>query len=119
MDGKNLKAPAVASHFGVKEQTIHHWRSRGVPDGRLDYVRRLMSEWSSINPFGPRIVLNPSESQFRRWNKASLAVNQTVEDWAINGLDQLAAEWESENRYPRVAEDPVEYNAKSSSSGPA
>lgn len=45
MDDRRLKAANVCKPMQVSEQTIHQWRSYGVPARRAPHVKRFMSEW--------------------------------------------------------------------------
>jgi hypothetical protein len=93
MDENHLKAPMITEHFGISEQTIHNWRSMGVPPRRQEHARRLILEWNNRktgSPLGARLILNPTEDEFRLWNQAALESGQLIEDWAIQGLTNLA-----------------------------
>jgi len=52
MDDRRLKASDVCNALQVSEQTIHQWRSYGVPARRQPHVERYMAEWvdPSTNP---------------------------------------------------------------------
>jgi hypothetical protein len=97
MDEHGLTARTVAHELNAEEQTIRNWRSQGVPKRRQPHVELFMKEWDSRQgnapaPLGQNLVLRPSEDQWTAWEEAALAAGEKVTDWAINGLNQLAAE---------------------------
>ncbi len=92
MDGLKLKSPAVASRFGVTEQTIRHWRSQGVPPNRQDFVSRIISDWDKTPTTGIPIRVFATDEQFDAWSQAALADGKVLKDWATDGLDLLARE---------------------------
>lgn len=93
MNSLKLKAPAVAARFGITDQTARHWRSKGVPDSRQDFVSRTISEWADAATIGPRLQVQATDAQFRAWNQAALDEGKLMEDWARDGLDELAKEF--------------------------
>lgn len=96
MNSQNLKTPAVIARFGITEQTARHWRSKGVPSTRQDFVSRTIAEWADGSSIGPRIQIQATDSQFRAWNRAALECEggpKLIEDWAREGLDQMACEF--------------------------
>lgn len=99
MDARGLKSDDVASKFDVSPQTISHWRSQGVPERRQSLVRYIMSTWTQApeaagSGVRQQIVVRPTPEQFDRWNDAALAEGKRISDWALEGLDRLAAEWD-------------------------
>lgn len=111
MDARELRAGDVCEAFGVSEQTVAHWRSRGVPDRRRDHVARVMGEWEArkrVSSELGRLILRPSEEQFRQWNRAAISGSRplTVEDWALRELNEAA---ERERPVLRVAGAEKEY----------
>lgn len=107
MDARGLKAEDVASKFEVSPQTISHWRSQGVPDRRQSQVRYIMSCWQAATAepspaLRQTLIVQPTVEQFRAWNVAAISQQppQLLEEWALAGLDKLAAEWEKK---PRLA----------------
>lgn len=49
------------------------------------------------------ITVYPSREQFNRWTRAfKHSRAETMEEWAERGLDELAAEWEQEQKSPRL-----------------
>ena len=121
MDARGLKAEDVASKFDVSPQTISHWRSQGVPERRRSHVHYIMSCWQQApEPPSPavlqQLVISPTRDQFRLWNQAALDARKLIEDWAIEGLDQIAAEAAAKSAAKRpaltslkVAEEPPSY----------
>lgn len=45
MDERRLKAADVSLPLQVSEQTIHQWRTYGVPERRRPHVERFMAGW--------------------------------------------------------------------------
>jgi hypothetical protein len=115
MSAKRLKAKDVCGPLKVGEQTIYNWSNIGIPKRRWSDVEELMANWrddaSAAPPPGldQPLIITPRRDQFRAWNRAALAEGMLVEDWAIEGLDRLAAEHfdrqESKSRYPTAAEE--------------
>lgn len=96
MDEKNLRAHQVNQRFGVSEQTIAHWRSKGVPETRIPHVNYVISCWSNWTApeLGSRLLISPTAEQFRAWNQAALDEGLLLEQWAIESSDRLAGERE-------------------------
>jgi hypothetical protein len=94
MDCRKLKARDVAKRFGVSVQTVGHWRSQGVPERKLPHVDFIIEGWDHPTPheLGSALLLKPTVDQFRAWSHAALAEGAILEEWAIGGLDKLAAE---------------------------
>jgi hypothetical protein len=105
MDARGLAAGDVALALGTEEQTVRKWRSQGVPPRRLPHVQRYMAEW--IDPTTPappiteeniralrerqNLILRPTSEQFSAWDRASRKDGaETLQQWAIRGLDALA-----------------------------
>ncbi len=106
MDDRRLKAADVCEALQVTEQTIHNWRSDGVPDRRKPHVETFMRNWTdpAIKPAesapptladyfppGSSIVLTPGEKRLDRWTEAFKKSDyRTFREWAECGLDDLA-----------------------------
>lgn len=99
MDQHGVTAEQAAKALGVSEQTVRNWRSIGVPERRRAHVNYYMRTWAgaaappaSLQP----LVLNPSRQQFRTWELAARRQGfDHLEDWAVQGLELLAKEWEA------------------------
>ena len=91
MDENKLSASELAGPLGVSVQTIHNWRSAGVPPRRQPYVRDTMTRWHVIasRPMNS-ILITAGEKQFEQWSEAALACGKTLVRWATDGLDELA-----------------------------
>jgi hypothetical protein len=91
MDENKLSAPELAGPLGVSVQTIHNWRSAGVPPRRQPYVRDMMARWHVIasRPMNS-FMITAEEKQFEQWSEAALASGKTLVRWATDGLDELA-----------------------------
>jgi hypothetical protein len=112
MDAKRLKASDVCADLHVAEQTIHQWRSFGVPPRRMPHVVKYMAEWVEPSQrvvaapeitaeamerlMQDQILIQPTAEQYERWDRASrAAAAPSFKEWIINGLDQLAKTEES------------------------
>jgi hypothetical protein len=96
LNSQSLKTPQVTARFGISEQTARHWRSKGVPESRQDFVSRTIAEWADGSSIGPRIQIQATDAQFRAWNRAANECEggpKLLEDWAREGLDQMAHEY--------------------------
>jgi hypothetical protein len=91
MDENKLAASELAGPLGVSVQTIHNWRSAGVPPRRQPYVRDTMARWHVIasRPMNS-ILITAGEKQFEQWSEAALVCGKTLVRWATDGLDELA-----------------------------
>jgi hypothetical protein len=81
----------VAEKTGNDRNTISGWRSRGIPKGKRYACQAMMLEFSSPRAPQNAILMRPSYEPFQRWNRAALDSGQTIEDWAFEGLEELAA----------------------------
>jgi hypothetical protein len=91
MDENRLSSADLAGPMGVSIQTIHNWRSAGVPTRRQPYVKDTMTRWHVISgrPMNS-IVVVAGEKQFEQWSEAALAAGKTLVKWATDGLDEMA-----------------------------
>lgn len=117
MDEKKLLAETVGKALDVSPQTIRNWRASGIPKRRHEAVRRLMREWDfkANAQIGSRLSISASDKQFRSWNAAALAEGMLIEDWARDGLDQLAQENDRQPKtHLKVADASTNYDSESS-----
>lgn len=112
MDDEKLTAADVAHHLSVSEQTIHNWRSAGIPPRRQPHVRAFMAKHHTRRekPFGNSITVHITDTQFDSWNRAAMREQKTILEWAVQGLDELAAEHEQTTL--KVADDPNPHPAQ-------
>lgn len=132
----------LAAKCGVRKRTIDNWLSspQEIPYKAVTLIDRLMAENETEAPDTPPIapdnllILRVSEPRFDAYNRAALAEQMPIKEWAINALDNAAAEISNPGaaknpavpfRYPptapsnlRVAETP-EVSAKTDPSPPA
>ena len=113
MNSKSLRAQDVCKRFGVSEQTIAHWRSKGVPDRKQPHVNYVIACWENPTAaaLGSTLLLKPTGEQFRAWNRAALDEDQLIEDWAIAGLDRYAEELGIGSDL-KVAETPAQFRTR-------
>lgn len=100
MDQRGLTAEEVGKALDVSPQTVKNWRSVGVPERRQAHVRYFMSTWSGVPasnnaPAFQPLMVHATREQFRNWESAARHEGYNhLEDWAQEGLDKLAKEWE-------------------------
>jgi transcriptional regulator with XRE-family HTH domain len=99
----------IAQETGNSKQTISKWRSIGIPRGKEFGLRSYMQRQlrRDTEEIRYKIALEPTRLQFNRWNSAALAERKTIEDWAFDGLEDMAAEY-----YAQAAENPAPFNQK-------
>ncbi|MEK7951644.1 S24 family peptidase [Luteolibacter soli] len=128
MDQNRLRAEDVAGPLQVSEQTIHNWRSSGIPARRLPHVQAFMTAWIDPRdretdrepgrdrdattghfhtptqvPAELRIdafIMRPAEDEFDDWNRAANASGLTVREWITDTLDRAAREFKRTGRLP-------------------
>lgn len=114
MDSNGITNQVAAELFGVSEQNVYNWRStRGVPPSKLDWVRTRMAEHEMRAPASgssERLTLELTIEQFDRWDDASTRARKRLKQWAIDLLDEAAAEQgHADDSTPSVAEpDPLD-----------
>lgn len=94
MDSRGVGLAEAALGLGVSHQTVAHWRSQGVPARRLAQVGYWMAQRDRGGEVGARrtLVIDATREQFTTWNQAASAEGRLIEDWAREGLDDLARE---------------------------
>ena len=96
MDEAGMSLVEAAAHFGVSEQTVYNWRStRGVAESKVEWVLSRMREYLSSKStveLPDRITLEPSKEKFDEWNRAALFAGKILREWAVDVLDEAAAE---------------------------
>jgi transcriptional regulator with XRE-family HTH domain len=103
MDEQKVSASQVASVLGVMPQTIHNWRSGGVPARRLPHVHRLMERWHEhAGPLRSSLLVRTLPDRFEEWNRAAMAKGLTVSEWAEACLDEAAVGTRSTGSSARI-----------------
>ena len=120
MDQNRLRAEDVAGALQVSEQTIHNWRSSGVPARRQPHVQAFMDAWVDPRerdrdaatgqihtptqvPAELRLdafVMRPAVEEFDDWNRAANASGLTVREWITDTLERAAREFKRTGRLP-------------------
>ena len=120
MDQNRLRAEDVAGALQVSEQTIHNWRSSGVPARRQPHVQAFMDAWVDPRerdrdaatgqihtptqvPAELRLdafIMRPAEEEFDDWNRAANASGLTVREWITDTLERAAREFKRTGRLP-------------------
>lgn len=90
---RHLSRNEVAEALGNSPKTISSWRSIGIPSGKVYACKHLIESHRQRTTEPTNIiVMRPSYEQFQSWNRAALESGQTIEDWAFDGLEAMAAE---------------------------
>lgn len=96
LDTKGIDVGEAASYFGVSEGTIYKWRSTpGVPETKTNWVRERMAQYEprqSRQHVPERVSLEITREEFADWNRAALLDGKIIYDWAIDVLNEAAAE---------------------------
>jgi len=94
-DSNGITRDQIAEATGNSPKTISTWRSIGIPKGKRLGCQSLIDQHHSITQLQDErsnIQFKPSHSQFKRWNQAALDQGKLIEDWAFEGLEQMAEE---------------------------
>lgn len=91
----------LGEKLGVTKRAVDNWLSsnKDIPELKLAIIRHLMNHETPARQFiAQPLVIHPTKEQFNEWNNAWRESEfPTLEDWAIQGLDQLAAELTAQN----------------------
>jgi hypothetical protein len=121
MDERGMSAEEASEVFAKSPGTIRNWRSIGVPESQREWVAKRIAEHDATKAADVlnRIVLEVTNEQFAAWNEAALDEGLLLKEWAIQTLDDVAADstgsGEAPNplqSLPRAAEDGAAYIAK-------
>lgn len=111
MEHMKLKGPQVAPRLGISIQTLRNWRCSGIPPRKREHVAQVMADWDKIQSSLTTLQIRASSEQFTRWNWAALHKGKLIEEWAREGLDEIARGSIS-IQTAAVAEEPTPYSAK-------
>lgn len=90
---RHMSRDQVATALGNSRQTLSSWKSIGIPKGKRFACKALLdSHKAGTSSATNIIIMRPSYDQFQRWNRAALSEGKTIEDWAFDGLEEMAAE---------------------------
>lgn len=110
-DAQSITRHDLAEATGNTIQTISKWRSIGIPKGKQPICRMLMEQASHNSQDSRqadfRIYFDLDRERFTRWNKAALQDGKTIEDWAFDGLEEMASQ-----HFLQVAEDQAHFGKK-------
>lgn len=97
----------IAKATGNSPKTISTWRSIGIPKGKQLCCQSLIDQHKLqvFQELRNSIQLQPTHAQFKRWNQAALDNGKLIEDWAFEGLEELANH--HFNSQLKAAEDPA------------
>lgn len=104
----------IADALNKGSQTISNWKSAGIPKGQKFACQAFMAQHErdkKMEEIQNCLVFNPSQAQFLRWNNAALKEGKTIEDWAFDGLEQIADELLAPNELLAVAEKKAPYDS--------
>lgn len=92
MDEHGLTAEDAAELFRKSAGTIRNWRSLGVPETQVPWVRKVMLEHDakSAEAARDRIWLEVTDDQLRAYDAAARLQDLYWKDWAIHVLDEAA-----------------------------
>jgi len=94
-DANDIGRDAIAEATGNHPKTVSTWRSIGIPRGKQPACKFFMEQHTraaEIEDLRGKMILRPTHDQFQRWNRAALQDGKTIEDWAFDGLERMAAE---------------------------
>lgn len=94
-DANDIGRETIAQATGNTKETISKWRSIGIPKGKQLGCKLFMEQHTraaEIEDLRGKMILRPTHDQFQRWNRAALLAGQTIEDWAFDGLERMAAQ---------------------------
>ena len=102
LEASGIKVPEVAKQLNKEPQTVYNSRSKGIPKAQYVACTSVMEAHRkpSLEDINDRLTMYPSRDQFRNWNKAANAEGKLIEDWALDGLDAMAAEYFGEAQEP-------------------
>lgn len=91
-DANNIGREHIAKATGNSKQTVSNWKSVGIPKAKRLECQDMMnsSKQPELEEMRNRIVFELERGQFTRWNQAALDAGKTIEDWAFEGLEQMA-----------------------------
>jgi DNA-binding transcriptional regulator YiaG len=127
MDKAGMSLDEASTYFGVSAGTLYKWRSTpGVPESRAEWVQARMLEYianQGISELPNRVILEPTRDQWRAWGRAALVSGMLLDDWAVEALDDAAADDEAAHatgsgdalnpvQSLKVADDGAEYSSK-------
>ena len=104
----------IADALNKGSQTISNWKSAGIPKGQKFACQAFMDQHErdkKMEKVKNSLVFTPSHTQFLRWNKAALQEGKTIEEWAFDGLEQIADELLAPQELLAVAEKKASYVA--------
>jgi|688.fasta_scaffold396759_2 hypothetical protein len=90
MEQKKLKGAQVAPILGISIQTLRNWRCSGIPPRKREYVARFIADFENARTLKTTLQIRASSEQFTRWNWAALQKGKLIEEWAREGLDEIA-----------------------------
>lgn len=92
----------LGSQLGVTKRTVDNWLSAGqsIPEAKAALIQRLMDDDAAqeakrrqqIAPINQLFSVEVDLPRFRRYSAAALARQQTLEQWAVTSLDEMAAD---------------------------
>jgi len=109
-DANDIGRDAIAEATGNSKQTISNWRSNGIPRGKQPACKYFMEQHTraaEIEDLRGKMILRPTHEQFQRWNRAALMAGQTIEDWAFDGLERMAAKQFKNSDRPNAEDEPA------------
>lgn len=95
MDREHIKPSEICDKLGNSPNTVSTWRSKGIPKAKAGICELLMTQdhVKKIASAQMTLALSPSYEEFTAWNKASMKLGMTIEDWATSTLDKEAKDY--------------------------
>lgn len=114
LKSENHEREWLAEQLGVNKRTVDNWLSspKEIPSGKLTRIKRLMEDDAAaaekrslqLRPQAQFFSLEVNLPRFRAYSAAALAAGKTLEQWCIDSLNELAAEYHRTGQMPDIRE---------------
>jgi len=114
LKSENHEREWLAEQLGVNKRTVDNWLSspKEIPSGKLTRIKRLMEDDATaaakrslqLLPQAQFFSLEVDLPRFRAYSAAALAAGKTLEQWCIDSLNELAAEYHRTGQMPDIRE---------------
>ncbi len=94
MAQNNVKPAKMAELLGVDSRSLSTYKSRGLPKAKQILAQKIMSEWNKpvIQATGLLVTAKlETDEQKQHWEQANLIKDNQFTEFAIQRLNQLAA----------------------------
>ena len=107
LQASELSKEEVAKELQNTPSTLSKWKSIGIPKGKIFACQAIMQRHQT-EELRPALLMRPTYEQFTKWNEAAVIEGKTIEKWATDGLDSMAA---AETKLDLAAEDTPAYGS--------